>query len=135
LQGWRLHGGADCARVLSPYVDLLRGGLYRDRLCSMRMTGTTLSALAVMISEPSREMYGLEIAEIAGLASGTLYPILVRLEREGWIQGTWETIDESEAGRRRRRYYSLTGLGAREARIELSKRKQVVTWRLGGALG
>ncbi|HVA10189.1 MAG TPA: helix-turn-helix transcriptional regulator [Acidimicrobiales bacterium] len=101
----------------------------------MRMTGTTLAALAVLASDPSREMYGLEIAERAGLASGTLYPILLRLEREGWVTGTWETIDESDAGRRRRRYYALTGLGAREAHAALSQRKQVVTWKLRGALG
>jgi len=100
----------------------------------MRMTGSTLSALAVLTSDPSRQMYGLEIAERAGLASGTLYPILLRLEREGWITGAWETIDESEEGRRRRRYYTLTGLGAQEARKALSEREQVVTWRLGGAL-
>src|ERR1700674_3011379 len=101
----------------------------------MRMTGTTLATLAVLASKPGHEMYGLEIAERAGLASGTLYPILLRLEREGWVSGTWETIDESEAGWRRRRYYTLTGLGAREACIALSKRKQVVTWQLRGAFG
>jgi PadR family transcriptional regulator PadR len=100
----------------------------------MRMTGSTLAVLAVMASQPSHEMYGLEIAERAGVASGTVYPILLRLEREGWLTGTWEDIDESTEGRRRRRNYHLTGLGQREAARVLSERQQVITWRLGGAL-
>jgi PadR family transcriptional regulator PadR len=112
----------------------LRSPLCRDRVWVMRITSSTLAALAVLTAEPSREMYGLEIAERAGLASGTLYPILLRLEREGWVKGTWETIDESAEGRRRRRYYVLTGLGMAEARRVLAQRKPVVIWKLKGAL-
>jgi DNA-binding PadR family transcriptional regulator len=39
---------------------------------------------------------------------GTLYPILHRLEDEGWIRGTW-----SGDGGRRRKVYRLTGSGTR----------------------
>ncbi len=39
---------------------------------------------------------------------GTLYPILHRLEGEGWIEGSWST-----AGGRRRKVYTLTGAGRR----------------------
>jgi len=99
----------------------------------VRMTGSTLSVLKVLLTGPAREMYGLEIAEDAGLASGTAYPILMRLEREGWVQARWEEIDESEVGRRRRRYYLLTALGVTEAKRAFANRKPVVIWRLGGA--
>src|SRR4026208_1833924 len=34
----------------------------------------------------------------------SLYPLLYRLERRGWIQGRWV----EKAGQRRRRYYKLT---------------------------
>jgi DNA-binding PadR family transcriptional regulator len=37
------------------------------------------------------------------------------LEAAGWITSAWEEIDESKEGRRRRRYYRLTGLGTRQA--------------------
>jgi len=37
----------------------------------------------------------------------SLYPLLYRLERRGWIQGRW--IEKS--GQRRRRYYRLTQQG------------------------
>ena len=37
----------------------------------------------------------------------SLYPLLYRLERRGWIQGRWV----EKAGQRRRRYYRLTSEG------------------------
>ncbi|MGI8995224.1 MAG: PadR family transcriptional regulator [Pyrinomonadaceae bacterium] len=37
----------------------------------------------------------------------SLYPLLYRLERRGWIQGRWV----EKAGQRRRRYYRLTPEG------------------------
>ena len=39
----------------------------------------------------------------------SLYPLLYRLEKRGWIQGRWV----EKAGQRRRRYYKLTPAGAR----------------------
>jgi len=38
----------------------------------------------------------------------SLYPLLYRLEKRGWIQGRWI----EKAGQRRRRYYRLTPAGA-----------------------
>jgi PadR family transcriptional regulator PadR len=37
----------------------------------------------------------------------SLYPLLYRLEKRGWIQGRWV----EKAGQRRRRYYRLTSKG------------------------
>jgi len=37
----------------------------------------------------------------------SLYPLLYRLEKRGWIRGRWV----EKAGQRRRRYYSLTSEG------------------------
>jgi len=61
-------------------------------------------------------MSGAEIARSTGLASGTLYPILFRLERSGWLSSHWEEINPSDVGRPRRRLYRLTGLGESAAR-------------------
>lgn len=41
--------------------------------------------------------------------------MLKRLEKAGFIKSHWEEIDEAREGRRRRRYYSLTGQGVRIA--------------------
>ncbi|MFI7114937.1 PadR family transcriptional regulator [Amycolatopsis sp. NPDC049868] len=72
-----------------------------------RMTLPTQLVLHVLMSDPDREMYGLEICAAAGLASGTIHPILARLEKVGWLLSRWEEIDPAEAGRPRRRYYRL----------------------------
>ena len=39
----------------------------------------------------------------------SLYPLLYRLEKRGWIEGRWV----EKAGQRRRRYYRLTAEGRR----------------------
>jgi PadR family transcriptional regulator, regulatory protein PadR len=77
-----------------------------------RMTLQTLAVLRVLLDDPLGEHYGLEISKAAGLPSGSLYPTLARLERDGWVTSDWEDLNEHEAGRRRRRYYRLTPDGA-----------------------
>lgn len=74
-----------------------------------------------MLEEPTREMYGLEICKAAGLPSGTLHPILARLEGCGWLTSHWEDIEPAEGGRPRRRYYHLSPEGAERARAALDK--------------
>jgi PadR family transcriptional regulator PadR len=82
---------------------------------SVRITLQTLQVLRMLLNDPAGEHYGLEISRGSGLATGSIYPILTRLETAGWIISAWEDIDESEAGRRRRRYYRLTAYGAEHA--------------------
>jgi DNA-binding PadR family transcriptional regulator len=72
------------------------------------MTLPTQLVLRALIADPGREMYGLEIGTAAGLASGTIHPILARLEGCRWLESRWEELDPHEAGRPRRRYYRLT---------------------------
>jgi PadR family transcriptional regulator, regulatory protein PadR len=71
------------------------------------MTLPTQLVLLVLLDEPDRERYGLELSELAGLATGTIHPILARLEQVGWLRSRWEQVDPKEKGRPRRRYYSL----------------------------
>lgn len=72
-----------------------------------RMTLPTQQVLRTLLEDPQREMYGLEICAVAGLPSGTIHPILARLENLGWLRSHWEEIDPREEGRPRRRYYRL----------------------------
>jgi len=71
------------------------------------MTLPTQLVLLVLLDEPDRERYGLELSELAGLATGTIHPILARLEKVGWLHSRWEEVDPKEQGRPRRRYYRL----------------------------
>jgi DNA-binding PadR family transcriptional regulator len=87
-----------------------------------RMTIPTQLVLRTLLAEPTQEMYGLQICEQAGLPSGTIHPILARLEREhGWLESRWEDVRPEEEGRPRRRYYRLTEDGAERARIGLAQ--------------
>jgi PadR family transcriptional regulator PadR len=76
---------------------------------------TTMKVLRALLDDAPRGHYGLELSARSGVKGGALYPILDRLEKDDWVRGEWEDIDESIAGRRRRRYYLLTGVGEREA--------------------
>lgn len=59
-----------------------------------------------------RPRHGYEISKLIEARSdgvlrfnvASLYPLLYRLEKRGWIQGRWV----EKAGQRRRRYYRLT---------------------------
>jgi len=84
------------------------------------MTTQTLAVLRQFLDQPSTRRYGLDLAKGAGLKSGTIYPILARLERDGLLTSAWERIDPSVEGRRPRRYYVLTGVGERVAREEIA---------------
>src|SRR4051812_48428352 len=86
-----------------------------------RMTIPTQLVLQVLLGDPAEERYGLEIGSEAGLPSGTVHPILARLEGIGWLESRWEDVDASEAGRPPRRYYRLSGAGAESARAALAR--------------
>lgn len=86
-----------------------------------RMTIPTQRVLEALLADPTAELYGIEIGEVAHLPSGTVHPILARLEGLGWVESRWEEIDPSAAGRPARRYYRLTGDGVAEARGALAR--------------
>jgi PadR family transcriptional regulator, regulatory protein PadR len=90
------------------------------------MTLQTQLVLRVLLRNARGEHYGLEIAKAAGLPTGTIYPILTRLEVAAWVESDWETIDESAEGRRKRRYYRLTSIGAARARDVLTRTKHLM---------
>jgi DNA-binding PadR family transcriptional regulator len=71
------------------------------------MTTQVLRVLAVLLEEPTADHYGMELMRSTGLKSGTLYPILARLERAGWLTSDWENVDAAVEGRPRRRMYTL----------------------------
>ena len=86
-----------------------------------RMTQATLAVLRALSENPTQEMYGLQISSVAGLPSGTIHPILARLETAGWLESSWEDIDPAAEGRPRRRYYRLSRAGAARAHHALTR--------------
>ena len=86
-----------------------------------RMTIPTQRVLRAMLEDVNAERYGIEIADLAELATGTVHPILARLERVGWLSSRWEDVDPRTEGRAARRYYRLTASGAEQARDALAR--------------
>lgn len=85
------------------------------------MTIPTQMVLRALLVDATRELYGAEIGGAAGLPSGTVHPILARLEGVGWLESRWEEIDIRTAGRPARRYYRLTASGVEAAREALAR--------------
>jgi PadR family transcriptional regulator PadR len=75
-----------------------------------RMTLATKLVLRVLLDAPG-EMYGREVGVHAGLPSGTVQPILARLEESGWAESRREDADAHTIGRPVRRYWQLTPKG------------------------
>ncbi|WP_433536527.1 PadR family transcriptional regulator [Micromonospora sp. CA-249363] len=97
-----------------------------------RMTLATQAVLRVFLEEASQRRYGLEVAREAGIATGSLYPILARLEQIGWLESAWEDYEAVEPGRPRRRYYQLSADGAASARAALDRSLRRITPRSWG---
>ena len=106
----------------------------------MRMTGPLERVLGAFLADPAAPRYGYDLMKAARLPSGTLYPLLARLEHQKLVASAWETPQHE--GQRPRKYYQLTAEGIRVARLELaqaSARRRRVPARAGrpapGSLG
>jgi PadR family transcriptional regulator PadR len=93
---------------------------------SPRITGPTLKVLREFLNRPSERLAGSEICRSTTLASGTLYPILFRLERLGWIESEWEEVAPKLVKRPRRRLYRITGIGKANAQATFEEFLPVV---------
>ena len=79
----------------------------------------TLSVLALLLESPRSWHYGYALSQLTGLKSGTLYPILLRLADQGWLETRW--AEPEQPGRPPRHTYRLTGAGAKTARTKLAE--------------
>lgn len=86
-----------------------------------------LLVLSLLEDQPR---HGYDISKLIEIRSGgslrfhvtSLYPLLHRLEKDGWVQGKW--IEKPD--QRRRRYYSLTPQGRQVLRSKTQSWKDFV---------
>ncbi|HKW90062.1 MAG TPA: PadR family transcriptional regulator [Candidatus Acidoferrales bacterium] len=86
--------------------------------------------LLILSLVEARPRHGYDISKLIEQRSGgavrfhvaSLYPLLYRLERRGWLKGRW--VEKS--GQRRRRYYRLTRQGRGVLAAQLRGWKQFV---------
>lgn len=78
------------------------------------MRRLSITAVCVLQAVAGGYQYGFDIIDQTGLPSGTVYPALGRLERDGLVKSAWENEHEAHAeGRPARRYYKLTAAGVK----------------------
>jgi DNA-binding PadR family transcriptional regulator len=73
-----------------------------------------LSHTAAMVLQAidAGDGYGFSVMQMTGLPSGTVYPAMRRLERDGLIRSQWERQSIADAEQRpARKYYRLTRSG------------------------
>jgi PadR family transcriptional regulator PadR len=97
----------------------------------VKLTGPLERVLAVFLADPAEQRYGYDLMRAAKLPSGTLYPMLARLEDEGLVESQWEPTGQP-GGRPPRRYYQLTADGVRIARLELAHAAQAAAANRAG---
>jgi DNA-binding PadR family transcriptional regulator len=91
-----------------------------------RITSATLDVLEAFLTS-NGELHGFAVSKAAGRPTGSVYPILARMEQAGWLESRWEDGHPDE-GRPRRRFYSLTGEGATASReVVLDRRGELPT--------
>ena len=74
-------------------------------------------------------IYGFSVMEVTGLPSGTVYPAMRRLERDGLIQSQWEKQADADADKRPpRKYYKLTRSG--KITLEASQKRYPLLTKL-----
>lgn len=76
---------------------------------SRRLSQQTIHVLAALAEKRGGWLYGLQIAAATDLKSGSLYPILIRLDERGLLESKW--TGSEHAGRPARHAYRITGAG------------------------
>ncbi|MEU4013420.1 helix-turn-helix transcriptional regulator [Streptomyces pseudogriseolus] len=89
-----------------------------------RVTDATLDVIQTLLSG-DEELYGLKIAKATGRPSGSVVPILMRLEGCGWVLSEWEQAPEARGPRRR--FYRIHPDHLSEARTLVAERRQHTT--------
>jgi DNA-binding PadR family transcriptional regulator len=74
-----------------------------------KLSPQALAVLRALSNRPSDWLYGLELAKLTGLQSGSLYPILIRLAGRGLLESQW--LEPSDRGRPPRHAYRICAAG------------------------
>ena len=88
-----------------------------------RSSAQTLSIFEALLAQPRAWRHGYDLASQTELKSGTLYPVLMRLDERGFLESKWE--ESKLPGRPPRRMYRLTTKGVAYARSELVLRDEL----------
>lgn len=78
------------------------------------LSGPARDVLALLAEAGQSWRHGYDLCREAGIKSGTLYPLLMRLEAQAYLEAEWQA--PAEPGRPARHAYRLTATGRQLAR-------------------
>ena len=93
----------------------------------LRLSRQTLAVLEVLLVRLAEWQHGYSLSQLTGIPSGTLYPILMRLEKLHWLETRWEEV--KNPGRPPRHLYRLSGTAREWAREELRAAERKRFWK------
>jgi DNA-binding PadR family transcriptional regulator len=93
----------------------------------IRLSRQTLAVLDALLLDPAEWQHGYSLSQRTGISSGTLYPILMRLEKLDWLDTRWEEV--KTPGRPPRHLYRLSGAAREWAREELRAAEKKHFWK------
>jgi len=93
----------------------------------IRLSRQTLTVLDTLLIRPGQWQHGYSLSQNTGIPSGTLYPILMRLEKLQWLETRWE--EAKTAGRPPRHLYRLSGTAREWAREEIRAAQERHFWK------
>ena len=85
-----------------------------DMARTRRPSPQMLALLEALMAHAPRAPHGYELMKETGLASGTLYPLLMRMTDQGLVEAEWQA--PTQPGRPPRHAYRLTTAGLQFAR-------------------
>ncbi len=96
----------------------------------------SFQTVAVLHAVASGVPYGFRVIEQTGLASGTVYTSLARLERDAYVRSRWEDVRTARQEKRPpRRYYEITAHGVRALEDSLARYQALRPARVAVAQG
>lgn len=118
-----LESSVDLACTIGQYVSI--DDMSNDKA---ELPYGTLDLLILKTIDTMGAMHGYSIARrieqvsesVMRLSQGSIYPALMRLERQGWISTRWGVSETN----RRVKFYSLTGAGAKQLHVEVANWEQ-----------
>ncbi|HKO14833.1 MAG TPA: PadR family transcriptional regulator [Gemmatimonadaceae bacterium] len=103
---------------------------------NLRSRPLSPSAVAVLRAIAGGTRHGFDIMEATGLPSGTVYPVLGRLERGALVRSRWEAPGTAQREKRPpRRYYEISAAGERALAEAVEYYRTLAGGRRGGAPG
>lgn len=88
----------------------------------VNVTRTLLDVVSILKRVYPNPIVGADLCRETGIATGTIYPMLRRLEQKGWLTSEWEDTDPHIRKQSKRRIYWITELGREKCSEILSEK-------------